>query len=384
MRGSIVASSVVGLVLALLPGVAGAEESRDDTITAPAVRDTFPLRRTADFTEANRPASITPSATPYNRLVSATFDLDLDDLEFFGEANLAASVPDPPNSPTPTVFWVAGKFVGNSCNEFGAEDYSDTFPGIYTNVAEDLLVGWETADCATALLYSVDGILVDVLVGPLVDELPNLSVGRPELLGSKKLDLVRGVWTKLIVPVANSGPGSSGEVEVSGKGKGLKVRAGRTGFDIGPSGEGSAEIEVKLTGKAPKAKLELTASWEAIEATRKVSVAQVAPPARPVPGSYRSSNGSVRFTITGGKAKISGFNVRTRTDCGAIPTTNTYDFPKTVIPRNGIVDAVTQTDLFTTSLQLRVSGGRVTDGSFSYGGPGGCRASETFTARPGR
>ena len=69
--------------------------------------------------------------------------------------------------------------------------------------------------------------MVDVLVGPLVDELPTLSIGNATLLGSKKLKLVRGVWTKIDVEVANAGPGVAGDAVVSGKGKGLKVEAGQ-------------------------------------------------------------------------------------------------------------------------------------------------------------
>ena len=140
-------------------------------------------------------------------------------------------------------------------------------------------------------------------------------------------------------------------------------------------------IEVKLTAKTRKTRLRLVASWASVEAGRKVTVRRVAPPARPKPGSYRSTDGSVNLTVTTGKPQVSGFTVRTTTDCGTIPTTTTYDFPRTAIPRNGIVDAMERGDLFTTALQLRFSGGKATDGYFSYSGPGGCSANETFTVR---
>ena len=156
---------------------------------------------------------------------------------------------------------------------------------------------------------------------------------------------------------------------------------------MGVGQSGSAEIQVKLVGDKPKAKLDLTAAWGLASGSSKVVVRRAAPPRPPTPGSYRSKDGAVTFSITNGRPKLTGFRVRTQTTCGGygtIPTytMDTYDFPKTTVPRNGIVDSRESKDgLYGVSLQLRVVGGKVTKGRFSYGGPGTCRALEVFTAK---
>jgi hypothetical protein len=358
-----------------------------DAAVAPQAGARAVAQRNALLTEANRASNVTPSSTPYWRLVEAVFHLDLAEREFYGEATLAGSPPEDINQ-APTVFWSVGTIVGNTCQPLGSDYFHDWFPGLMANEADDLPTGWEAANCAVAELRRAgDGVVVDVLIGVITDELPTLRLGAPELLGSPRVKLVPGVWTKLDVDVMNDGPGVASGVVVTGHGKGLKVRKGEVSFGISRNGTGSAEIQVKLVGKKGKARLALTAATGEAKASRSVTVRRTAAPKSPVPGAYASKDGAVSFSITKGRPKLTGFRVRTQTTCGGygtIPTytMNTYDFPKTTIPRNGIVDSRDgKDDLYGVSLQLKVVGGKVTKGRFSYSGPGTCRAIEEFTAK---
>lgn len=367
-------------------GDQGSDAYRMPGVTvAPDVGSRAVVQRTAVLTEANRASNIPPSSTPYLRLVGAEFRLDLADQEFYVEATLAGEPPGP-ISQAPTAVWYVGTVAGNTCQQVGAE-VSDWFPGVMVNEADDLPPGWESANCAVITLLNSDDAVVDVLIGLLADELPTLQLGAPELLGKSKLKLVRGVWTRLDVEVRNDGPGIASGVVVSGKGKGLKVRKGTVDFDIARDGTGSTEIEVKLVGKQKKTKLKLTAATEEVKTTRTAKVRRTAPPKPPAPGSYKSKDGAVHFTVTKGSPKVSGFRVFTQTTCGGfgtIPTytMNTYDFRKVKIPRNGIVDARQSVDgLYSAALVLRFVGGKVKYGRFFYSASGPCQATESFTAK---
>lgn len=355
------------------------------TVVAPDTGSRAVVQRTAVLTEANRASNIPPSSTPHERLVGAKFRVDLADREYYVEATIAGEPPGP-ISQAPTAVWYVGTVAGNTCQQVGAE-VSDWFAGVMANEADDLPSGWESANCAVIMLLNSDDAVVDVLIGLLADELPTLELSAPELLGKSKLKLVRGVWTRLDVEVKNDGPGIASGVVVSGKGKGLKVRKGTVDFDIARDATGSTEIEVKLVGKQKKTKLKLTAATGEVKATRTAKVRRTAPPRPPVPGSYKSKDGAVHFTVTKGRPKVTGFRVFTQTTCGGfgtIPTytMNTYDFHKVKIPRNGIVDARQRVEgLYSAALVLRFNGGKVTDGRFSYSASGPCRAIETFTAK---
>jgi hypothetical protein len=212
---------------------------------------------------------------------------------------------------------------------------------------------------------------------------PVLTVTSVELLDSRKIRLVRGVPTILVVDVDNTGEADAQSVRLTGKGKGLKVK--KTAPEaVRADGTATYRIQVTLTGKKAT-KLKLVASDGGVTAKRKVKVKPQAPPAPPKPGSYRSESGSVTFTVTRAR-KIQGFLTQTLTTCGGYPdpltyTTNTYDFPTVKIPRNGIVQALDKGGNYSVRLQLLIKGGKVTKGRFNYYGPARCFAVESFTAK---
>lgn len=340
-------------------------------------------RRSAVLTGADRPSGFPTQSDPGLQLTRVDFDLHLDDGDFYGEATLAAqSDPDKP----PTVFWLVGTIRDSTC-EIQAAALHEAFyySSDFVNVSEDFPdPAWGQADCAVAELREPDnGTLVDAFVGRLNDVVPELGLKPARLLGSKKINLVRGVWTTLDVEVKNSGPVDAVNVRVGGAGKGLKVRGTKVEFPITSESTGYAQVKVKLVKALKRTKLRLVAKNGAAQTQRKTRVRGVKPPARPRDGKYRNKLGNVTFTVKGGKVR--GFRVQTRTTCGPYtnPTysTNTYDFPTTRIPRNGIVNRSQSKRLYDDSLAFKISGSKVTRGSFGYGGPNLCRANERFTAK---
>lgn len=261
---------------------------------------------------------------------------------------------------------------------------------ITMNVSESQ-AGYEDWDCAfVALTDSLEGspTVYSLLIGALrnVYAKPDLRIQAPKLLRSKKIKLVRGVWTILEVDVKNVGRADAGRVLLKGKGKGLRVKQTRSRNALSTGSTDTVRLKVQLVKKMRKTKLKLVGRASGDTARRAATVRRVGPPARPKPGKYTSRNG-VKFRITAGRTpKVTGFRVYAQTTCGAypdIPTTtmNYYDFPTTKIGRNGIVDRIKRADLYTVRLQLLVRGGKVTRGYFRYGGPNWCRAVKTFTAR---
>jgi hypothetical protein len=339
-------------------------------------------RRRATLTVDDRAAGYPTEPAAHLRLVSAELSLDLEDDEFFGNATLAAA---PPSDQRPVVTYAVGRAERRTCN-LHADQLHDYFSGTATTyAAEDLPPSWERADCAAAIL-TFDGTPVDVLVGSLADELPRLRLGAPTLLGSRKLRLVRGVWTRLDVPVTNRGPAEAFGVVVSGTGKGVKVRPGRLGYPLGVGTAGTASIRVKLVGPQRKSTLRLVVRSGAARSGRPAVVRRVPAPPPPRPGRYRSRDAEVTLRISRGRPKVTEFSVRAQTTCGVYPdppttTWVTYDFPSTAIARNGIVDRRVHQERYAVTLQLKAVGGKVTRGRFAYSGPGGCSAVESFTAR---
>ncbi|GAA1936708.1 hypothetical protein GCM10009797_33020 [Nocardioides hwasunensis] len=243
-------------------------------------------------------------------------------------------------------------------------------------------------ECAVVELRDGETSL-DALIGTVTStyESPALSIGDLELLGGtqRQLKLVRGVPTKVSLEIHNTGKVAARDVVVGGAGKGIKVSS-ETIESVAPGTSASVGLTVRLTGKKA-GRLTLTAAGGEVSASRRMKVKQVRPPAPPRAGTYRDKSGSVRFSIR--KGRIVGWSGTMQTTCGGYGTPptytqNTYDFPRTRIPRNGIVQATEKGSNYTTHLQLKVAGARVTKGSFSYFGPAGCRASTSFTAKPGR
>ena len=330
-----------------------------------------------------------PGSAVYERFGSATFRLSFKTGYVTVSGTLAAP---PPSGDLPSLAVQAGVFSGNSCNGLPGELGGVFSTSGVVNDIDDTPAGWTGANCVIALVFpNGSGAPSDVLVAPLSDELvyPVLSLGQPEILGAKKLKLVRGVWTPVSVEVFNSGAAQARAVTVSGKGKGVKVKTGALGYGLAPADDGvpssgTVDIRVKLTGKARKAKLTLTASSDGETGTSKFKVKAVKPPPAPKPGRYESKDGDVRFTISNGK--VTGFRVRTQTQCGGYPdfptySMNYYDFPTTTISRAGIVHDRDEGELYTVRLEMLVSGSKVTRGRFNYNGPDRCFAVETFDAK---
>ena len=383
-------------------------------------RDDSPVARTGKLMV--RPAGLPSTSEPARRLQSAEVTQDLlnPDGRVTGTIVLAGAASAATAADLHVVF---GSLDGSTC--FGnAEVVTSTaalgagFTGSGSTITLDgrlpeaSYAGW---DCAFAQL-AVAGQeptaenTYDALIGPLTDVAgePRLAISDVEMLRSKvkTLKLVPKVWTTLDVTVANSGTASAPGVVLGGGGKGIKVKGETLDYAIGKDGgEGYGEVQVKLTGNSKKSKgkkgkggkgkrkgkpvLKLSASGAGASASTRVLVKTIKPPPKPASGTYESKDGSVSFTIAGGK--VVNWRGRMQTRCGGYPdlptyTINTYDFPKVKIARNGIVDATQDGNqggdaAFGAFLQMQVSGSRIRKGYFSYSGPARCFASTSFDAK---
>jgi hypothetical protein len=353
--------------------------------------------RVAHLTVADRaPGAPAPGSVAENQFADATVDIDLLAGNVYVDAHLAAP-PTVGYFDRPTFQVEPGTWDGTRCVRIpGSEVIGDNFTasGEAVEYTQTLPAGWESASCVVAFSFAdvQNRLAYDVLHGALTDRFvsPDLSVGAPELLGSTKVGLVRGVWTPLDVPVSNAGEGTAHVVTVTGKGKGVKVRR-TTITDLSwygspqDPGTKTARLMVKLTDKARRARLSVLASADGVTAKRTVRVRRVSAPTAPKPGTYRGSD--VSFTVKGGKApQIKRFRIRTKTECTSSPydTMNTYSFPTTKISKAGIVSGTDEQEGdagFTVGLEMLVAGGTATKGSFWYSGPAGCSARASFKAR---
>lgn len=214
---------------------------------------------------------------------------------------------------------------------------------------------------------------------------PKLRVTEVRLLNRKvsTIGLVRGVWTTLNVRVANTGTVPATGTKLVGSGRGVKVKAVKVG-KVYDGSNSLARIKVKLTAKNKRTKLRLVASSGTVRAARVVKVKRLAAPKRPKNGRYKSDDAQTTFRIK--KGRVVDFRSRQMTRCGGYPDPftyhwATYDFPRTPIARNGLVDARQKHRLFTAGLQMKVSGKRITQGYFFYSGPNRCWASKAIKVR---
>ncbi len=365
-----------------------------DPLETPPVHSRELRARVASLAAPGNRAAGMPAAgsMPYEQLGTATFRIDFRTGYVTVSGTLVAA---PPADDLPRLAVQAGVVNGSSCDglpgEMGGE-FGTT--GSLSDI-DSLPPGWADANCVIALVFPQGSGPTDppsdALVGTLTDvlEYPVLSLGRPEVLGAKKLKLVRGVWTPVSVEVSNSGTGQARAVTVTGTGTGVKVKPGALGSALAPAEDGKATsgtvvLEVKLTSKKRGATLTLSASSDAETATSDVKVTATPAPPAPTPGRYESKDGDVSFTVRG--ARVTRFRIRAQTQCGGYPglpthQVNTYDFPKTRISRAGIVFDRDQHDLYTVNLEMLVTGSKATRGRFSFYGPDRCFALETFTAK---
>lgn len=358
-------------------------------VGAPAHADDLP-DRVVTLTAANRVAGApAPGTAPTQQLLDATVEIDLNRGNVMVEAHLAG----PGGVHYPWFQVEPGTWDGSTCRAIpGAGSIGDGFDdsGRALEWAYWLPAGFAEATCVVATSSgALDDTVYDALAGPLADEVevPVLSVEGAELLGSRKINLVRGVWTPVDVDVSNAGEGSA-DVTVTGKAKGLKVRKGTLADLSAIGGEPyalSTTVMVRSTGKTKRTKLTLEASAMGVSATRTVRVRSVKAPPRPRPGRY--AGGGATFTVTGGKVpKVKGFRIRTETSCSSsvYDTMNTYAFPTTPISGAGIVharDSRSGDDGYTVGLKMLVAGKKATRGSFFYSGPAGCFARDAVEAR---
>jgi hypothetical protein len=253
--------------------------------------------------------------------------------------------------------------------------------------------GWQTWGCAIAGVATPDTLAAtyDALGGMLhdVDAKPQLLLGKAMLLGEddQPIELVRGVWTVLEVPVFNDGRVSAPGVKISGDGAGVVVESMSVG-KVFAGGEETARVRVKLVDGG-KSRFELKARSGAISASISTRVKSVDAPERPRNGEYGSADGKVSFRVKDGKMiQWRGRQLQMR--CAPpfeFPTYRTVslEFPDKKIPRNDIVDAQKRYEegdvWYNSRLSMRVAGSKATDGEFTYVTAGSCRVNVDFTAR---
>lgn len=229
----------------------------------------------------------------------------------------------------------------------------------------------------------------DALVGRFKDtrRKPNLRIQRVSLLGQKvgNLKLVRGVPTRIEVNFRNGGEVGTGPLVIRASGRGLKASRHKT-RKLESDRNRSEFLTVRITGRQKNSRLRIVVGDGNSKATRTVPVTRVRPPKPPRSGKYKDKSAQVRFTVR--NRRIVGWVGTMTTRCGGYPgffhySTNSYSHPTVKIPRNGIVQSSDRRKLFSTHLRLRIAGGKVTRGYFSYSGPDRCFASVNFNAQPG-
>lgn len=318
----------------------------------------------------------------YLQLASADFDLDLTTGEFSGRVGLEGYN----TLDGPTVFWTVGTFTGTRCVSLSSEFHAEAV--LDQGFASGALPGgWAEADCAVAIL-SPDGDsnnVVDALVGPLTSEVeaPRLSVGKVQLLGSPQLKLVRGTWTTVDVVVANDGDLDVESYTITGRGKGLKVKAVTSKVGVSADDTWSSRMQVKLVGSRATT-MKLTVTGDGATASKSVKVTPRRAPARPASGRYASKDGDVTFTISNGR--IRNFTGSVVMTCGVYPQytypTQQHTFPGApTVARSGIVDTSVEKNEHYYELQLFATGSRVTKGYFFVNGASYCTGGETFSAK---
>lgn len=292
-----------------------------------------------------------------------------------------------------------GVLDGTSCNA-EAEIRFDTAggdrPGIDVSGSKITVrrnlegAGYEPWNCAFVALTSATGTTTyDVLIGRLTNVYAKPKL---RLTGPAKVGLVRGVWTKVRVKVTNSGYVTAKGVKITGSGNG--VRAQRTGVPYGVGDESWSYVKVPIlltARRATRIKLVVTASNGGRAATW-ISVKPVPAPRPPVPGRYRGtgSDNDVTFRVSKGTPYLTGWRGLLTGTCGGFPdipspASGWYDFPRTRIPRNGIIDRQARGGSgdarYTVTMELKIVGSQVTRGKMRYYGPGQCRLGTDFQAK---
>lgn len=222
---------------------------------------------------------------------------------------------------------------------------------------------------------------------------PRLAFGKVTLLGAnqKKLRLVKGVWTPYSVTVRNTGTLPVTGLTLTGSGKKVKVRRASSSVTVAPGKTATLSLQVRHGGRKKKATVRLAVSApQGVKATRTIRVVRTKAPKKAANGRYVGAGGRVKFRIRNGR--VTGFSATTTTRCEASnDAQSTYNFPRVKVPRHGVVVASRKGSAsgsrWTSSLQMRAVGKKVTRGHFGYhfytpGVPGSsCSATESFKAR---
>lgn len=405
---SIQTLAALALTTSLYAGQAAASDSHLPAFTMPAERSAHVsqdksgvlIRQDATLTVANRANGMPATADPGRQLQGAkigieTYGQDTPEPSYF--LDISVTLAGTPGSDPDALLNVGfGNQSGTACQlnavvRARTSDYDGREYHLIGYNPEYFPTPPNPWDCVAVFLDdAISGpptTTYDAMVAPLTDtrESARLEVEAVTLLGRKQksLKLVRGSSTQIGIELKNTGKVRTGKLTLRGSGKGIKVSRG-TSDPIGDGSTSSATLKVKLTGSRKRTKVKLRIGDGKVSATRTLGVVRVNPPKRPRAGSYRSSSGDVRFSIRRGR--IVGWNGTMTTRCGGFPdnftyTTNTYDFPRTKVPRNGIVQESSKGDLYSAFLRLRIAGSKVTQGLFTYYGPDRCFASVPFTAK---
>ena len=353
---------------------------------------------TATFSPANRIAGMPTSAAPQHQFlmpagslsVTVDYGYDWESGALSYHYSLDADMAAPDGSGTAAAMLGFGRFAGTTCQleEVAVAD-------LYTHIPDVLLYDdKDTADLASAAAWDCAALIVndgrlsstpyDAFVARMdvVRATPQLSVEAP-----RRDRLVKGVWTRIPVEVANAAPEGidAREVAVTGSGKGLKVRPATFGSLDGQH-DTEGHVWARLTKTRSTLKLAVTEQGETI-GTTSVKLRQRPAPAPPRAGAW-SANG-VDFTVRGGKVR--GFSINTQTRCGGYPdipttTNNTYSFKTTAIPRNNEVVGTERGNqggdaAYSAYLDIEFVSRTKAKGTFSYYGPARCVAVDGFTVR---
>lgn len=200
-----------------------------------------------------------------------------------------------------------------------------------------------------------------------------ISIPQVRLMGARKINLVRNVWTTIDVTVTNTGDQDlSGPIVLTGAGKGMVAKKVTRHYPLWAGESVPIEMKVRLKGKRKKAPFRVRAESDGVSSQTSVRVTRVKPPKRPRPGRYVSPNGKVRFTVTK-KHKIKNFKGTQQLQCGVWPQftyqTQTHSFPLTNVPRSGRIDRhVNASNGHYYELEMFVRGKRATKGYFWVNG----------------
>ena len=213
---------------------------------------------------------------------------------------------------------------------------------------------------------------------------PRVKVSNVRLMGAKKINVVRKVWTAIDVRVTNTGGSTlTRPIVLTGSGRGMAARRVARSYPLDPGESIQMKMRIRLNGARKRAPFRIKATTGGVSTTTAVRVTKVKPPKKPRPGRYVSPNGKVRFTVTK-KGRIAKFRGTQQLQCGYWPQftyqTQRHSFPLTNIPRSGRIDrSVNAKNQHYYELRMFIRGNRAIKGYFWVNG-GYCTGAMRFRA----